>query len=489
MNVVELLQQQAAGVPDRNALIDLTGRSVRTLTYAQFERAAAVAGGVFRRSGLAAGSSVMVIHPVNADLYVALAGMLRAGLIPVVCDPGAGHQQFNRACSTVSPKAVFASAAGCLFAATIPALRGVRYRFSTAGFLGSIKISRGPADPTIVARADDDPALITFTSGSTGLPKALMRTHSVLRAQLDAIRATLPLEGVEIITMPVVLLANLASGATSVIPSIDLRKPGAASADGLAQDILLTQATGIVAPPAMLDGLLRAEPSKLRSLRRIVTGGGPVMPSMVGALQAILPAAEVHSIYGSSEAEPIACLAWSSVSDVDVEAMRCGAGLLAGTATPGSTVRVHDGEIIVAGSHVVPGYLDASFDAETKLRLDEKIWHRTGDGGYVDPSGRLWLTGRIGAVIRDRHGIMESFRVECALSFNGALRRSALIGTSSRRTLLVEPRRGAVVDEMSIRRAIPWAHVDNVQRVGRLPVDRRHNSKIDYPAVRRMLKR
>ena len=489
MNAAEMLLQQARSVPDRDALIDLTGRSVRTLTFAQLEREAAVAAAAYERSGLAPGSRVIVVHPINALLYVALAGMFRAGIVPVVCDPGAGRLQFGRACASVSPDAIFASTAGHLFAATIPALRRIHRRFAFGGFPGCIDVSRGDVDPSVVRRGGDDPALITFTSGSTGAPKALVRTHSLLRAQLNAIRAVIPLEGVDIATMPIALLANLAAGVTSVIPSVDLGRPGEADPDRLARDVELTRATGFVASPAMLDALLRTEPSRLRSLRRIVTGGGPVMPSLMTALQSLLPDAEIVCVYGSTEAEPIAFLEWSSVTNADLQAMRDGAGLLAGTPSPDSDVRMHHGEIIVAGDHVVPGYLDPTDDAKTKFRLDGRTWHRTGDGGYFDASGRVWLTGRVNAAINDERGPMGPLRVECALSFDDGIRRSAFLGARSRRTLFVEPRAGATPDAAWMRRAISWAHVDEVRVVSRLPVDRRHNAKIDYPALRRMLVR
>lgn len=49
------------------------------------------------------------------------------------------------------------------------------------------------------------------------------------------------------------------------------------------------------------------------------------------------------------------------------------------------------GEIVVTGQHVLKGYLDGRGDDETKFRVEEEIWHRTGDSGYLDEQGRLWL--------------------------------------------------------------------------------------------------
>ena len=49
------------------------------------------------------------------------------------------------------------------------------------------------------------------------------------------------------------------------------------------------------------------------------------------------------------------------------------------------------GEIVVAGGHVLPGYLNGEGDVETKFEVDGARWHRTGDLGYLDGAGRLWL--------------------------------------------------------------------------------------------------
>jgi long-subunit acyl-CoA synthetase (AMP-forming) len=237
----------------------------------------------------------------------------------------------------------------------------------------------------------------------------------------------------------------------------------------------------------MLEHLLHVDPAKLRTLRRVVTGGGPVMPVLMARLAQQLPNAEIFAVYGSSEAEPIACLPYASISNNDMQAMRAGAGLLAGFPVENASVRILNGEIAVAGAHVVPGYFNGDGDDETKLRMDGRIWHRTGDGGYLDEHGRLWLTGRVRTAIRDALGALEPLRLECALSFEEGVVRSALASSRAERVLFVQPQRGCRIDGESFKARYAWAHIDAVRCLSRLPVDRRHNAKLDYEALRKMI--
>src|SRR5262249_40944486 len=142
-------------------------------------------------------------------------------------------------------------------------------------------------------------------------------------------------------------------------------------------------------------------------------------------------------------------------------AMTGGFGLLAGTPVPEIDVAVignqwgttlgplterdfaalrlgadQPGEILVRGKHVLPGYLHGEGDAETKVRVDDAIWHRTGDAGYLAARGRLWLLGRCAAGIADGRGVLYPLSVECAVSSVPEVRRVALVGAGGRRTLV-----------------------------------------------------
>jgi acyl-CoA synthetase (AMP-forming)/AMP-acid ligase II len=145
------------------------------------------------------------------------------------------------------------------------------------------------------------------------------------------------------------------------------------------------------------------------------------------------------------------------------------------------------GEIVVSGDHVLPGYLDGAGDSESKIHVDGRVWHRTGDAGYLDDRGRLWLLGRCSARVNDSHGVLYPFAVEAAASGTPGLARAAFVMDRGRRVLVAEVAGEAEGTKQRLLERLAWARVGAVVIVDRIPLDARHNAKVDYPALRRLL--
>lgn len=142
------------------------------------------------------------------------------------------------------------------------------------------------------------------------------------------------------------------------------------------------------------------------------------------------------------------------------------------------------GEIVVTGPHVVPRYFDGRGDDENKFEVDGTRWHRTGDAGRLGAEGRLWLLGRCDATVSDDRGTLYPFAVECGARLHDDVRHAALAQWDGRRVLAVEPtspRRG--VDRQDLQDQLANVSLDEIVVLSSIPLDRRHNAKVDYPAL------
>ncbi len=513
MNVADILGQSLRVSADKIALISGIGKSRRELTFAELADDVDELVMEFRFRGLRPGDKILLAVPVSIETYLTMLAILKAGLVVMLIDPAHTAAEVARCLRAYPPAAIVSTRAMLLLRFLSPEIRRIPVRIVAGTVSGRQQASLLPQN-----RSSEDSALLTFTSGTTGEPKAVVRTHGFLRQQLEILnRVACPQpEDIDFVAMPMFVLFNLANATTSVIPACDMKRPGRADPRALLAQLQHEIATTMVASPTLLERLadhcLRTHQS-IPAMRCISTGGGPVGPTLPERLSAVAPNAVIKTVYGSTEAEPIASVTNEHLSIADRRAMRVGAGLLVGHPVDGCSVKIiashgetalgpfseaefnasalprgEIGEIVVSGRHVLSGYADLSRNPETKIAVGRKRWHRTGDAGYFDAQGRLWLVGRCAAAIRDSRGTVYPFQVEYAVSAVRGIRRAALISDQGQRVLVLETSgREFTSDCIKAARCVADKQIDRIVTVRRIPMDRRHDAKVDYSSLRTML--
>lgn len=464
--------QTVTAYPDRDAIVNADGQAV---TFQELHDRAAGLADTWSRAGIGRDSRVLVAMGISSDLYASIAALWSLGATVVFPEPALGLAGVRHAVKAAGVTAFVATGLFIGLTVAVPELWAVRRLSMRAG-----------QHATLQAEAKlTDTALISFTSGTTGSPKAIPRSHAFLMAQHAAVAPLLNSDRDErdLVAFPVFALINLASGRTTVLPNWKMSRLTSLSADQLAAWISDQAVTRVLLPPALCRTL--AETDRLPHLCHIFTGGGPVFPDLLADLVRSHSDARVTCVYGSTEAEPIAHLAAGDITDDDLLAMKSGRGLLVGPPTFTTSVRIVDAEILVAGDHVNQGYQDPLHDAENKVQEHGVTWHRTGDAGYLDRHGRLWLLGRIGTDVALESGRTFPFAIEVAVRQWDGVTSCALVAIDDAPTLVITGDKLRFDDWEGAARTLG---ISCVRHVDAIPMDKRHASKVDRNALLLQLK-
>ena len=466
MNVMASFLDHARRNGSKLAVIDGQGNNI---DFAGLAKRAEHLGNQWTNQGIKPGDRVLLAMPLGIDLYAAIAGLWYIGATIVLPEPALGLKGVKHAVNIAAPTAFLGTGIFRLIGTFLPALRKIKTK------LAFKELTHGNAK--LFDANKDHPALISFTSGSTGIPKAIVRSQGFLLAQNNCLAPLLSSNNDDerdLVAFPVFVIANLGLGITSVLPNWKLSKQAEANPEIIKQQIFLQKITRVLVPPSICDKL--AVITDPPSIRTIFTGGGPVFPDMLSKLTETFPDTDIVSVYGSTEAEPIAHSHVSDLTPMHWQGMREGQGLYVGIPISDISLKIVDNEILVTGLHVNKGYLNGQGDQDNKVKIDGEIWHRTGDAGAVDNDGGIWLWGRHGVTA----GEFFPFQIETAARQWPGVKKAALIPNSEPVSLVLEGNEPEQGSWLELARKIGDI---KILKLARIPLDKRHQSKIDYPAL------
>ena len=514
-NVARFLAEMARRQPDVCAVRAPEGSEGGRIRYAsrsfaELEASANRAASYFASQGIKRGSRTLLMVKPGLPLIEICFALFKRGAVPVVLDPGMGLRGFLRCVRHTRPEALI----GIPLATVISRLFGssfasVKTRVTVSG---SWARKVGGCDPLFAAvpSGTDELAAILFTSGSTGPAKGVCYTHGMFDAQVRLIRETYGIQPgeVDLPMLPIFALFNPALGMTTVVPEMNPSKPASVDPAKIVQAIEQNGVTNSFGSPVLwhrIAGYAEAAGIRFPTLRRVLMAGAPAPVSLLARMEKLLPQGTVHTPYGATECLPVSSIAAPEVLAETAARTRNGEGTCVGRPVVGVEARIYPlgsgrempeamlppgtiGEIVVTGPSVTRSY-DARPEATAASKWTDsagRVWHRMGDAGYLDESGRLWFCGRAIERVQTAAGTLFTDPVEAIFNQLPGVYRSALIGAGDPPhqipAIVVQPEPGAVVTPEALQ---AHARIHSLTRAIRhffiareFPVDVRHNAKI-----------
>lgn len=436
----EAVLGRAAERGDTPALID--GVEGTTLTYAQLDTFHRRIAAALAEAGVRKGD-VLALHSPNTIAYpAAFYAATRAGASVTTVHPLATAEEFG--------KQLRDSAARWIVTVS-PLLQTARTAAEIAGGIREIFVcdqaeghrslldmlgSTAP-EPDVDIDPVEDVAALPYSSGTTGVPKGVMLTHRSIATNLSQLEPLLPmgpgdrilavLPFFHIYGLTALMNAPLRQGSTVVVlPRFDL--------DTFLGTIEKHRITSLyVAPPIVL--ALAKHPAvegyDLSSLKYIVSAAAPLDAELATACSRRLGLPPVGQAYGMTELSP-----GTHAIPLDAENPPPGS---VGKLIPNTEMRIlslddpakdagvgERGEIAIRGPQIMKGYLGRP--ETTAAMIDEDGWLHTGDVGYVDAEGWLFVVDRVKELIKYKGFQVAPAELEALLLTHPGIADAAVIG-------------------------------------------------------------
>ncbi|MEU3456525.1 AMP-binding protein [Micromonospora sp. NPDC006766] len=443
--IVNRFAEVAARQADRPALLG----EAHEVNYAELAGAAGGHAAVFVAAGVRPGDRIALLTTHGAPTVAALLGALAAGCAYVPLDPGFPVDRLRH----------------MLAAAGVSALACAAEHRQLAGELadGRTVVSLDDVPPAPLRPVTVDPdtlAYVLFTSGSTGVPKAVGQTHRNLAHVVDnqiAALAIAPTDRLSLLAsfsfdaaIPDLYPALLTGAA--VVP-VDLRRQGLAYAlDHLA----LHQATVLHCTPTVYRHLLDTLGERRLDAVRVVLLGGEqaTWADAIRGRDRFAADCELINGYGATEMTFVARFALR-LSEIDPNVL---GPLPIGAPFPGYELRLapDTGELVVHSPHLAPGYLNQDSDRFT-VDADGVRAYRTGDLGRRLPGGELVCLGRLDRQVKVRGHRVELTEIEAVLAAQPGVAGVRAIARDGELLAYARPADGIRPDAAALRAALAAA--------------------------------
>jgi long-chain acyl-CoA synthetase len=434
----ELLSRSAQHAPRSIAVIEPR----TSITYEALQQEALAIADRLREAGIEPGDRVVLACDNSIAFIACYFGVLNAGAVVVPVPPGPRSDRFTTALHDCSPAACIVDQATWPLVGDADA-GSLRARFvvrqgSEAGHATTVLEQRGggghPPSPSASAAAPPGLAAIIYTSGTTGAARGVMLSHANVTSNAAAIVEYLGLTAADrmMVILPFYYVYGLSLLHTHVAVGgslvLDNRFAYPKVVLNAMQEHGVTGFAGVPSTFALLLHKFDIRSLSFPALRYVTQAGGPMPPALAEEWLRALPDVPFYIMYGATEAA--ARLAYLPPTELP---RRLGS---IGRAIAGVEIRVlrddgrvasagEVGELVARGPNISSGYWNCA--EETRDRFGPEGF-RTGDLGFADADGFLYLVGRRHDMIKVGAHRVSAKEIEEVLYQHPAVHEAAIIG-------------------------------------------------------------
>ena len=521
-NIAARLEHWADQKPESVALIEM--RSGRQRTFKELEQESSRLASGLIQFGMKSGERVLLMVPYGIDFVTLTFAMFKAGLIPVLIDPGLGKKNVLKCIKQVQPHGMIAiplaHAIKRIFPGTFKSIQH-NVTVGTRWFWGGASLNKlldsGKTDFKMASMEKEHPAAILFTSGSTGPAKGVLFSHGIFNHQVKILQEQFDIQPDEtdLPTFPLFGLFSSGLGMTSIIPDMDSTKPAHVDPKNIIVPIQNFKISSSFGSPALWDTVSQYcldQNIQLPTLKRIIMAGGPVSGDLLARFETIIDkSCKIYTPYGATEVLPVSLIDRREILDETWSLSNQGKGTCVGHPIPGVEIKIIEisdqpilkwqdvtesgtnivGEIAVKAEWATRTYFNRQDLTQlAKIEDGNSFWHRMGDLGRLDEKNRLWFYGRKNQRVVTEFETLYTIPCEAIFNQHPDVKRSALVGTGykTKPVIIIEPveriksqaARQKFTAEL-LERGAKSSLTQSITKVlfhEEFPVDVRHNAKI-----------